>query len=301
MSSYLEKSRDAFKSNVMSASSKVANKRTLHEPVSAPSPAPSNTSTTSKKDEKDSKRKREAPAAQNVVYSQPQDSGYGVNSLTQVTYIVDYLKAKDTAKSFQEILEYLSQVHVPEDKKKTLAAILRKHDRVQWIPDENAKEYTWYSGKFKHRPIIDVRNKTQLIAYLQKKADAQGVQVKDLKDGWPACETAIDELEAEHKILVTRTKKDNHARMVWANDPSLVHHVDDECRIMWEQIKLPDTDEVVTKLLEAGQKPASEDPSKRVKPEAKPKAKKKRAPRAGSKVTNLHMQHLLKDYSHTKL
>lgn len=300
MSSYLEKQRDAFKSNVMSASSKVSNKRTMQEPVSAPSPAPSNASTTSKKEDKELKRKREAPA-QNLVYSQPQDSGYGTNFLTQVTYIVEYLKAKDQAKTFQEILEYLSQVHIPEHKKKTLAGILRKHDRVQWIPDENAKEYSWNAGKFKHRPVIDVRTKTQLIAYLQKKADAQGVQVKDLKDGWPNCETAIDELEAEHKILVTRTKKDNHARMVWANDASLVHHVDDEFRIMWEKIKLPDTDEVVTKLLEAGQKPASEDPSKRIKAEVKPKTKKKRAPRAGTKVTNLHMQHLLKDYSHTKL
>jgi transcription initiation factor TFIIE subunit beta len=301
MSSYLERQQNAFNKDVLSASSKVSTKRTLaaqSQPTSVPSPAPSNTSNASKREDKELKRKREE---QNVVFSQPQDSGYGVHSLTQVTYIIEYLKKKDEPKTFREILEYLSQVHAPEQQRRTLAGILRKHDRIQWIPDENSTKYAWDSGRFAHRPIINVRNRTQLLAYLQSRADAQGVQVKDLKDGWPNCEATIDELEAEHRILVTRTKKDNHARMVWANDPTLVHRVDTEFMEMWDKIKLPSTDEVVTKLLEAGQKPASEDPSKRVKAAPKPKEKKKRAPRAGAKVTNTHMAHLLKDYSHKKL
>jgi len=298
MSSYLEKQQEAFKSNVISAAPKVSNKRTLvPPPASAPSPAPSNASNASRNESKGTKRKAEP---QNVVYSQPAATGYGTEAFTQVTYVIEFLKKKDEAKTFREILEYLSQVHVEQQKKQLIYNILRKHDRVRHIPDHQSK--AWDSGTFIHRPIIAVRSKKDLIAYLQAKPDAQGVSVKDLKDGWPDCEDAIDELEAGHKILVTRTKKDNHARMVWSNDPSLVHPIDHEFQVMWrrEGQELPSVDELVRKLMEAGQKPASEDPSKRVKPPPKPKEKKKKAPRKGGRTTNTHMEHLLKDYSHLK-
>ncbi|PSS13002.1 hypothetical protein M430DRAFT_36202 [Amorphotheca resinae ATCC 22711] len=296
MSSYLEKQQEAFKSNVISAAPKVSNKRTFAAPAtSVPSPAPSTASNTSKPENKDAKRKREP---QNVVYSQPAATGYGTEAFTQVTYVIEFLKKKDEPKSFRDILEYLSQVHVDEAKKRLIISILKKHDRVRWIPDPQSK--AWDSGTFMHRPIINVRTKDDLIAYLQNKPDAQGVSVKDLKDGWPDCEEAINELEAEHKILVTRTKKDNHARMVWSNDPSLVHKIDPEFQVMWRQTELPSVDDLVRKLQEAGQKPASEDPSKRVKPPPKPKEKKKKAPRKGGRTTNTHMEHLLKDYSHLK-
>ncbi|KAF4632052.1 hypothetical protein G7Y89_g6068 [Cudoniella acicularis] len=299
MSSHLEKLQQAFKSNVTSASTKITAKRTSlapPPPEAAPSPAPSNSSNTSKAG-KDTKRKREV---QNVVYSQPAATGYGSEAFTQVTYVIEFLKKKDEAKTFREILEYLSQVHADEATKKLIASILRRHDRVKWLPDPQLKLQTWDSGTFLHQPLINVRTKQDLIGYLQSRPDAQGVHVKDLKDGWPDCEDAIDELEAEHKILVTRTKKDNHARMVWSNDPSLVHNVDLEFQHMWHKTELPTIDELVRKLQDAGQKPASEDPSKRVKAAPKAKEKKKKAPRKGGKITNQHMLHLLKDYDKTR-
>lgn len=296
MSSYLERQQAAFKTDVMSAAPKVTSKHSLAAPpISAPSPSPSNASNASKSENKDAKRKRE-PA--NIVYSQPAATGYGNEAFTQVTYVIEFLKRKDEAKTFQEILEYLSQVNAEEHVKKLIIQILKKHDRVRWIPDSQAK--SWDSGTFIHRPIINVRTKKDLVAYLQAKPDAQGVSVKDLKDGWPDCESAIDELERENKILVTRTKKDSHARMVWSNDPSLVHHIDNEFLEMWRKVDLPSVDDLVRKLMDAGQKPASEDPSKRVKPPPKPKEKKKRAPRKGGRTTNTHMAHLLKDYNHLK-
>ncbi|KAI9745559.1 MAG: hypothetical protein M1818_001093 [Claussenomyces sp. TS43310] len=297
MSSYLERSQAAFQSNVTSAASKVSKPRMLAPSATAPSPVPSQASSTG--DSKDLKRKRENQS-QNVVYSQPSDTGYGTDAYTQVTYIIEFLKKKGDAKGFQEILEYLSQVNVPEHQKRTLAAILRKHGRIQWIPDAKLKVQTWESGFFKHKPIIDVRCRTELMAYLQRKSDAQGVSVRDLKDGWPDCEEALSELERQHFILVTRTKKDNHARMVWANDPTLVHAVDFEFTKMWYDVKLPDPDDLVRSLIEAGQKPASEDPSKRIKAPVKPKEKKKRPPRKGGRTTNTHMEHLLRDYDHLK-
>ena len=296
MSSYFEKQQAAFKSNVASASAKIANpKRALEPTASAPSPAPSNGSTTSRNENKDGKRKKDP---QKVTYSQPAMTGYGVEAFTQVQFVIEFLKSKGDAKTFQEILEYLSQVHVEETMKKLINQILKKHDRVEWIPDPKIK--AWNAGTFRHRPIINVRNKKDLIGYLQSKPDAQGVSVKDLKDGWPDCEDAINELEAEHKILVTRTKKDNHARMVWADDPTLFHQIDNEFHVKWRQVEIPSVDELVRKLVDAGQKPASEDPSKRIKPAPKAKEKKRKAPRKGGRTTNTHMEHLLKDYTHLK-
>jgi len=298
MSSYLERQQAAFASNVISAAPKVSNKRTLAPPpASAPSPAPSTGSNSSKTDTKDLKRKREAAT---VVYSQPAATGYGVEAFTQVQYVIDMLKKKDEAKSFHDIISYLSISTSDEPFRKRIAAILKKHERVSWIPDPDPKKKNWDSGTYKHRPLINVRTKRDLIGFLQSKADAQGISVKDLKDGWPDCEDAINDLEAEHKILVTRTKKDNHARMVWGDDASLHLAIDHEFKVLWQKVDLPSVDDLVRKLIDAGQKPASEDPSKRVKAPPKPKEKKKKAPRKGGRTTNTHMQHLLKDYSHLK-
>jgi transcription initiation factor TFIIE subunit beta len=296
MSSYHQKQQDAFRKEMAAASSRMATKPRPQAPIpSAPSPAPSTSSTSTPAESQ--KRKRET---QPVVYSQPAETGYGNDSFTQVTYIIEFLKKKGEAKTFNEILQYLSQMHCTEQQKRTLAGIMRKHGRIQWIPDESLKQQPWSSGKFKHRPIIDVRTKDQLLAYLQRKADAQGVSVKDLKDGWPDCEGPISELERVHKLLVTRTKKDGHARMVWANDSSLYHNVEPEFVQMWQKIELPAPDDLVRKLIDAGQKPASEDPSKRVKAAPKTKEKKKRPPRKGGRTTNVHMEHLLRDYDHLK-
>lgn len=302
MSSYLQKQQEAFRGNVISASSKISNKRTLGandaQPTSAPSPSPSNASTTSKNEPiRDKKRKAEPPAT-NIVYSQPADTGYGTDMLTQVQYIIKYLKDKGEAKTFKDILGYLGlpAFSLTEPKKRILAGILRQHPRIKWKPDPTNNNHDWDGGLFEHRPTINVRNSTELLAYLQKKVDAQGVSVKDLKDGWDKAEEGITQLEREHKVLVTRTKKDNHARMVWADDPSLYHPIDLEFANMWKGMELPSPDDVVTRLIAQGQKPASDDPAKRVKQAPKPKEKKKRAGRAGGKTTNTHMQHLLKDY-----
>ena len=80
----------------------------------------------------------------------------------------------------------------------------------------------------------------------------------------------------------------------------MVHRVDNEFSLMWQRTELPGPDDLVRKLIDAGQKPASEDPSKRIKAPAKPKEKKKRPPRKGGRTTNTHMEHLLRDYDYLK-
>jgi transcription initiation factor TFIIE subunit beta len=293
MSSYLERQKDSFTGGLAAAASKLGGgpKRTQ----APPSPSPSITSTTSAAAATPKRVRDEPPAG--TVYSQPANTGTGDSVLAQMTYVVEWLKGKDEPKTLHEILGHLSIQNRSEDQQAKFAEHIRRNARIQWLPDPSLSEQTWRSGTYAHKPTIpNVRNKTQLLGYLQKQQDAAGVSVKDLKDGWPDCEAAIDELEKDHRLLVVRTKKDNHARTIWSNDPTLVHHVDPEFQAMWLRVEVPSVDNIVQRLTAVGQKPASEDPRLKIQNQPKVEKKKKRQQRRPGKSTNTHMQHLLKEY-----
>lgn len=303
MSSYLERQREAFTGGLSAAASKIggsssASGTTSKRPNAPPSPSPSITSSTSAAaGATPTKRERDGPT---IVYSQPVNTSAGTTLLAQVTYVIDWLKQKDEPKTMQEILEYVSARNKSAEEQEEFARSVRNSPRIQWSPDAALSEQTWRSGTYTHRPVIpNVKTKTQLLGYLQRRVDMRGVPVKDLKDGWPACEAAVDELEKQNRVLVLRWKKDNHPRTVWIDDPTLVHHVDPEFRSLWHKVEVPSLDNIVQRLNAVGQKPTSEDP--RLKVIAAPKVeKKKRATRRTGKSTNTHMEHLLKDYSHLK-
>lgn len=211
------------------------------------------------------------------------------------------------------VLGHLSLDREPESFRRQVVERMRHHPRITWRPDPTAKtskpsvvggngdDDDWQTGTYEHLPIIpNVKDRTSLLQHLQRRTDAQGVSVKDLKDGWPDCEAALTALEREHRILVVRTKKDNHPRMVWLDDPSLCHAVEPEFQALWHRVEVPAVDDIVRKLAAAGQKPTSEDPRLRDIAAPKEKKQKKRAQRRTGKSTNTHMEHLLKDYSHMK-
>lgn len=304
MSSFLEKQSSAFKGSLASAASKLSNPSSNKAPannkasstLAPPSPSPS---AASESTTPTAKRKRDAAPE---VWSQPQLTGYGSEVKTQMTFAVEYLKKKGEPKSATDVVDHLSLRTFTEDHKRELVEGLRRHPRVEWRPDPNLTEQTWKTGKYVYRPIIlDVKDKTSLLAHLQKKTDASGVSVKDLKDGWPDCEDALTDLERQHKVLVVRTKKDNFPRFVWANDPSLHHDVEHEFQVMWQRVPIPSLDDMHRKLVAVGQKPTSEDPRKAVQNgPAKPKQQKKRAGKRIGKATNVHMAHLMQDYSNLR-
>jgi transcription initiation factor TFIIE subunit beta len=137
--------------------------------------------------------------------------------------------------------------------------------------------------------------------FLQERTDSSGVQVKDLKDGWAECETPLSELEGARKILVIRTKKEGNPKHVFLDEPALSSEVDAEFRTMWMHVPVPKVDELPRKLTAVGQKPASDDPAlTAAKVPIKQKQQKKRAARKVGRVTNTHMQDILKDFSHVK-
>ncbi|KAL2017175.1 hypothetical protein VTK56DRAFT_2544 [Thermocarpiscus australiensis] len=302
MSNALERQQASFVSGMSAAAFKLGGgtKRTL----APPSPSPSVGSTTSAaaaSNNTPTRRSKDRDTPGNIVYSQPAMTGTGDSIISQMAYAVSWLRGKDEPQTYQDVLGYLSATARPEHEQEFFVEQMRRHPQIQWIPDPDLSEQTWRTGTYVHRPAIpNVRSKTQLLAYLQKKTDASGVSVKDLKDGWPDCEKAINELEVEHKILVVRAKKDGAPRMVWLDDPSLFHEVDPQLKLMWTRVEVPDVDSIVQRLVAAQQKPASEDPRLKAMQAPKVEKKKKRVQRRTGKSTNVHMEHLLKDYSHMK-
>ena len=291
----------SFSGALSAAASKIggAGSTTSKRPLAPPSPSPSLTSNTSTAaNVTPTKKDRDGPS---TVYSQPVNTSAGMTLLAQVTYVIDWLKQKDEPKTMQEILEYVSAQNKSPEEQEEFAKSVRGSPRIQWTPDPNLSEQTWRSGTYSHRPVIpNVKDKTQLLGYLQRRTDMRGVPVKDLKDGWPACEAAIDELERENRLLVLRWKKDNHPRTVWLDDASLAHRVDPEFQAAWHKVELPSLDMIVQRLGAVGQKPTSEDPRLKIMAAPKVEKKKKRSTRRAGKSTNTHMEHLLKDFNHLK-
>lgn len=288
--SYLKKQISAFKSEVTSSSSKISNKRTtVAATKSTPSPAPTSHPPISNKQEL--KRKRHDQS--NVVYSQPADTGTGKNIMTQVTYAIEHLKTKGMPMTLTELLSYLSLQHREDEYKRTIGTILRSHEKVDYEEKGDGGE-----GTYSFRPVHNIRSGERLLGHLQSQPTAQGLNVRELRDGWPGAEEAINKLEYEGKLLVTRNKKDNHARMVWPNDPSLAVHIDEEFQTIWQKIKLPEAAALADDLEKAGLTPANKSRGIRVKPKVPEKKTKK--PRKGGKTTNVHMVGVLRDYSHLK-
>ncbi|MCJ1484194.1 hypothetical protein MMC06_004362 [Schaereria dolodes] len=287
--SYLDNQINAFKSTLSSSSSKISNKRTAVAPkTSSPSPVPSQISASSKND-----LKRKRPEATTVVYSQPADTGTGKNVMTQVTYALEYLKSKGTPQTLSDLLSYLSLQYREDEYKRMIGTILRNHEKVEYERDSNGGEAT-----FSFRPIHNIRSGDQLLAFLQAQPTAQGLNVRELRDGWVDAEEAIKKLEDQEKLLVTRNKKDDHAKMVWPNDPSLAVLINDEFKNMWHRIRLPEAGVLADELEREGLTPTNK--SRSVKSKPKVQEKKTKKPRKSGKTTNVHMMGVLRDYSHLK-
>ncbi|KAB2575440.1 putative transcription initiation factor beta protein [Lasiodiplodia theobromae] len=267
--------------------------------TSAPSPTPSNSSQTGKK------RPRPDPSA--PVYSQPENTSSGLETMTRVTFALDYLKENDKAMTFEDVFKYLSIQEpggpgakprpAPKGGRdwKLLTTILQRHDKVEFDP-------TGFKGlgSYRYRPKHNVRSAEQLKGLLQRQTSSVGIKVSELKDGWTGAIDAINELDKKGEILVTRNQKTGQPLLVWQNDPSLSHNIDPEFRSMFLSIALPaNPDDMRSRLEAAGLKPVSA-PRESKPLNNQPQKKKKKAPRKGMKTSNTHMLNVFRDYSDKK-
>ncbi|KAI1260625.1 hypothetical protein F5Y18DRAFT_247379 [Xylariaceae sp. FL1019] len=283
--------------------------------LAPPSPANSNTSPTRSAGSPSSAAKRQkrdnvisikdrastpTPAAA-AAAAKAQD--FGSHMMTQLTYAVDYLKSKREPKTLHEVMGHLTMNKLDQKDQKVFATLMHKHSRITFIPDKTGAKSMpeWARGRYEFKAKLPgVRDKISLLDHLQRKTDASAVVVKDLKDGWPDCDAAISELEAEHKILVVRTKKDNYAKYIWMDQALLNHGTEPEFLAMWHKFEVPSENDIVRKLTGVGQKPASEDPRLKKLDAPKQQAKKRKSTKPPKHQSNSHMAHLLKDYTHLK-
>lgn len=295
--SYLQQQLKSFTASVVDSASRLPQQRRIvnsnvtgSNASANSSQAPSTVSTPTQGVE--SKRKR--PEA-DIVYSQPANTGTGKDIMTQVLFAIEHMKSKGMPLRFADIASYLSLQHRANDPGyvQALRRILQRHEKVDYDPSGANGE-----GTFSFRPPHNIRTAEQLVQKLQSQTTAAGISVRELREGWPNVEETINQLETEGKLLVTRNKKDEHAKMIWPNDPSLIPHFDEEFRQIWEKIKLPDQQTVKEELEKAGIMPTSK--NKVVKARPKVEQKKIRKTRRSGKTTNTHMMGILRDYSHLK-
>ncbi|KAI9932691.1 hypothetical protein ASPWEDRAFT_33605 [Aspergillus wentii DTO 134E9] len=289
--SYLQQQLKNFSASVVDSAHRMPQQRRFVNNNSAgSSQAPSSVPTpTPAIDPK--KQRRDAE----IVYSQPANTGTGKDIMTQVLFAIEHMKNKGVPLKFSDIVSYLSLQHRANDQGyvQALQSILKVHEKVQFDPSGANGE-----GTFAFRPPHNIRSAEQLLQKLQSQPNAAGMSVRELREGWPNVEETINKLEKEGKLLVTRNKKDDHAKMVWANDPSLIEHFDEEFRLIWEKIKIPEAQVVKEELEKAGITPTNK--NKVVKARPKFEQKKVKKPRRSGKTTNTHMMGILRDYSHLK-
>ena len=268
----------------------VKSSKPISAAVSIPSPTPSSGS---RSGQNDLKRKR-AETINGVVYSQPQQTGTGQQIMTQIHYAIEYLKEKDRPIALSDIISYLSLQNIGQRERGTIQHILRTHSSVDYNLNGLGGQ-----GSYRFRPKHNVRSAEELQGYLQKRTTAQGIPVKELKEGWPGAVAAIEALESKGELLVTRHKKDNTPKTVWLNDATLNQLIDPEFKSFWHSVQLPaNPEELRAKLEQAGLKPTSapkEDTQMKYA-----KQKKKKGNRRGGRQTNTHMADILKDYSNLR-
>ncbi|KAK9450892.1 TFIIE beta subunit core domain-containing protein [Limtongia smithiae] len=228
----------------------------------------------------DEELKRKKPKT-TTVYSQPADTGIGFHAKTQLHHAVEYIKKQDRPVTVRELQDYLNGAGGT-----SLLRHLRMIERIKYEAAANTYEYT---------PLHNIKSGEALLLYLRRQPVFRGLAVKELKDGWSGCLEAIDKLEKSQDILVLRTKKENIAKLVWANKGGDIGGVDEKFVKVWHRIPIPPPAELPQKLEEVGLKPTSVDPAT-VKKAPTSQAGKQKRPRKG-KTTNTHLQGILKDFS----
>jgi transcription initiation factor TFIIE subunit beta len=112
----------------------------------------------------------------------------------------------------------------------TDAVLLEKfksHDRILWDPKTDLYSYRVRLSLASYsQPPTDAtqhefsfRNKAALLTEIQRQTrKGGGIPVRALKESWKEAPLAIEELEKEGDVLVTRTVKDGQLRMVFWNE-----------------------------------------------------------------------------------
>ncbi|MCJ1325840.1 hypothetical protein MMC10_002503 [Thelotrema lepadinum] len=257
--------------------------------TSSPSPAPSQVQASSN----ETSKPKQTTLKTDGIWSQPADTGTGTSLLTQISFTIKRLQQDGKSWTLEGLISYLSLHVLTEQETRIFAKALRDHPSISYDPNglDGQGSYT-----FKSR--YDIHEPSQLLRHLQGLPTFHGLPANDLKEGWAESEEAIRTLEDSDKLLVLRSRKDEKAKMVWLDDPTLCRRIDSEFRDIWGKIKLPDPETTAADLERNGLLPTNK--SKKPNPAGKSQVKKQKKSKRSGKVTNQHISHMLKDYSNRR-
>jgi len=218
------------------------------------------------------------------------------NINTQLVYAVDHLRSTPNPMRLQDIAIV---TNTPLDTDVVLLEKFKAHDRIQYDPKTDLYSY---------RHDFNFRNKAALLTEIQRQTrKGGGIPVRALKESWKEAPQAIEELEKEGEVLVTRTVKDGQLRMVFWNEikpdeESGGKPVEKEFLDLWHQLKVPNDVDLLKALASEGlQATAAEAPIPKA-PSTKKKGKRSVPRQRQAKITNIHLKgeiDLSRDYHST--
>ncbi|KAF8970698.1 transcription initiation factor IIE subunit beta [Flammula alnicola] len=234
-----------------------------------------------------------------IVYSQPADTGSGTNINTQLVYAVNHLKGTPNPMRLQD-LAIVTETALDTDP--VLLEKFKAHDKIQYDPKTDLYSY-------KHEYTF--RNKAALLTEIQRQTrKGGGISVRALKESWKEAPQAIEELEKEGEVLVTRTVKDGQLRMVFWNEIKPTEEngglqVEKEFYDLWHSLKVPNDVDLLKQLASEGLQVTAAEAVVPKAPTTKKKGKRGGAPRQRQvRITNTHLKgeiDLQRDYAnHTK-
>jgi transcription initiation factor TFIIE subunit beta len=230
-----------------------------------------------------SSSKKKRPKS-NIVYSQPADTGTGTNVNTQLVYAVSHLKSTPNPKRLQDIA---IETDIPLDTDMVLLEKFKSHDRIQWDPRTDLYSY-------KHD--FNFRNKAALLTEIQRQTrKGGGIPVRSLKESWKEAPQAIEELEKEGDVLVTRTAKDGQLRMVFWNELKATEEkggmmVEKEFLDLWHSLKVPTDADLLRALASEGLQATTAEALIPKAPTGKKKGKKSAPRQRQVRITNTHLK-----------
>ncbi|KAI0351597.1 transcription initiation factor IIE subunit beta [Trametes cingulata] len=221
-----------------------------------------------------------------IVYSQPADTSSGTNVNTQLVYLVNHLKSNGNPMRLQDLAIITG---TPVDTDQVLLEKFRAHDRVVHDPKTDLYSY---------RHDFNVRNKAALLTEIQRQTrKGGGLSVRTLKESWKEAPQAIEELEKEGEVYVTRTLKDGQMRMVFWNEVKPTEEQGGmpvekaEFHDLWHGLEVPNDVDLLKALASEGlQATASAAPAVKGAGAVKKKGKKSAPRQRQVRITNTHLK-----------
>jgi len=132
-----------------------------------------------------------------------------------------------------------------------------------------------------------------------------GLSVRSLKESWKDAPQAIEELEKEGDVLVTRTVKDGQMRLVFWNEvrpdeeTGAGKAVEKEFQDLWHSLVVPADADLLRALASEGMQATAAESVIPKLPQSKKKGRKGAPRQRQSRITNVHLKgdiDLTKDY-----